>query len=382
MRDTLRAEGINSRIETEKAFFLELGTTLGEHMPADGDAVVLDPESTWVHQDDIFEHSSVEESEQGRCKAGSDSTDMQGLIRLVQRDIYSIYSLYCEFCDGRREKPFSLSYFRFIWKTDPNLKKYKRARQAANFGICSDCERFKRELLNTRLGTEERAEVKRQFNNHVQEMKQQRESYERRKKKAQEKPGEYMSVTLDCMTHAATTIPHPGSARLGKDLNGKERYGQKLQGVIFHGRGTHFYSAHDGLSQGANFTVECLHRALASELKEIDDSGAQRPSVLYVQADNVSDNKSHVLFDYAAFLVKTNIFTKVKICFLKPGHTHIDIDQKFSVINRHLKRQGTDAFTPSRFQSALTSAWKDPSNRPKVVCALEVVHDWRKFLES
>ena len=363
-----RSSSFSERADIVRGFFREYGDLYGEHMPHDDDS---------TNPADNFAQTTAESKTNG----GADE-DSDGVIRLVHRDIGAIFLLYAEFSDRLKVAPFSMSHFRNVWKTSPDLHKYKRARLAANFGICADCERFKRELLNTKMGSDERAKVKKEFASHLEQMKNQRAKYEKHKEKSRMHPETYLSVCLDCMTHKATTLPHPGSSRLAKDLNSKERFGSKLQGIIFHGRGTHFYSAHDGLSQGSNFTVECLHSALMTELQEIEAAGAQRPSVLYVQADNVTDNKSHVLIDYAALLVRTGVFKKVKIGFLKPGHTHIDIDQCFSVINRNLKKTGTDAFTISRFKTAIQTAWKCHTNRPKVVCFLNVIHDWRKLLET
>ena len=41
---------------------------------------------------------------------------------------------------------------------------------------------------------------------------------------------------------------------------------------------------------------------------------------------------------YMDEIVQIGVFEKVKVCFLYVGHTHEDIDQRFSVISRYLRQ--------------------------------------------
>eukprot|EP00854_Cymbomonas_tetramitiformis_P030110 gene30110-biopygen31374 len=63
------------------------------------------------------------------------------------------------------------------------------------------------------------------------------------------------------------------------------------------------------------------------------------PEVLYVQLDNVNTNKSKLMLAYAAWLVHTDVFRKVKLNFLLVGHTHENIDQMFSRFSVRLRRK-------------------------------------------
>ena len=64
------------------------------------------------------------------------------------------------------------------------------------------------------------------------------------------------------------------------------------------------------------------------------------PPTLRIQADNRSqENKNKYMFAFCAPLVALGHFREVQLSFLIVGHTHDDIDQRFSVISNILKRQ-------------------------------------------
>ena len=90
------------------------------------------------------------------------------------------------------------------------------------------------------------------------------------------------------------------------------------------------------------------------------------PSCLYLQFDNCyRENKNKFIFGLCALLVELKIVKKVsifeskklfllyivyilvhiqvKVNFLPVGHTHEDVDQLFSRISGHLKKQGAES---------------------------------------
>jgi hypothetical protein len=76
------------------------------------------------------------------------------------------------------------------------------------------------------------------------------------------------------------------------------------------------------------------------------------PDVLYLQLDNTTkDNKNRALLTYLDKIVKIGVLKKAKVGFLYVGHTHEDIDQRFSVISRHLKQH--DVLTMEAFLQVL-----------------------------
>ena len=74
-----------------------------------------------------------------------------------------------------------------------------------------------------------------------------------------------------------------------------------------------------------------------------DRRGGLLPLVLCIQADNCGrENKNQYMFAFCASLVGLGYFAEVYLSFLLVGHTHKDIDQRFSVISSTLKRLDID----------------------------------------
>lgn len=102
-----------------------------------------------------------------------------------------------------------------------------------------------------------------------------------------------------------------------------------------------------------------------------------------LQLDNCTDNKCAVVFAYAAYLVETGVFLVVELHFLPCGHTHIRIDQIFSVINKSCKKEGGDPpltfpLFQQRVKGAFSGIYKD---RIKTVTLLKGIHDWTSLLK-
>eukprot|EP00798_Chlamydomonas_sp_ICE-L_P018631 gene18631-biopygen27549 len=68
------------------------------------------------------------------------------------------------------------------------------------------------------------------------------------------------------------------------------------------------------------------------------------PRYCFLQMDNAAkDNKNAFMFAYLSLLVELGWFEQVYVHFLPPGHTHSNLDQKYSVISQALKNK--DVFT-------------------------------------
>ena len=68
------------------------------------------------------------------------------------------------------------------------------------------------------------------------------------------------------------------------------------------------------------------------------------PPTLRIQTDNCTrENKNIYMFALCATLVGLGFFQEVELSFLIVGHTHEDIDQRFSCISSTLKRSDVDS---------------------------------------
>jgi hypothetical protein len=57
----------------------------------------------------------------------------------------------------------------------------------------------------------------------------------------------------------------------------------------------------------------------------------------------MQENKNIYMFTLCAALVGLEYFQEVQLCFLIVGHTHEDIDQRFSIISNTFKRTNIDS---------------------------------------
>jgi len=68
--------------------------------------------------------------------------------------------------------------------------------------------------------------------------------------------------------------------------------------------------------------------------------GRDLPVNLVIQADNTCrETRNQFLFQWAAVLLLRGIFRSITFHFLPVGHTHLDLDQRFSIIATALSRQ-------------------------------------------
>ena len=114
-----------------------------------------------------------------------------------------------------------------------------------------------------------------------------------------------------------------------------------LYGILVHGEGLY-----------SDIWIDSHHKhdsnqVITSIMNVINDvrdcRGGLLPPVLRIQADNCGrENKNQYMFAFCATLVGLDYFAEVYLSFLLVGHTHEDIDQRFSVISSTLKLYDID----------------------------------------
>lgn len=82
----------------------------------------------------------------------------------------------------------------------------------------------------------------------------------------------------------------------------------------------------------------------ASEM--LRERGSQLPRHIVIQSDNTTrETRNQNLIKWGAHLICSEIFDSVTFCFFKVGHTHCEVDQRFSVL-AHCLNQCTGLQTP------------------------------------
>ena len=209
----------------------------------------------------------------------------------------------------------------------------------SQFSKCQICWKYQTCLEASNTNPTQKQLVREQLNLHQALQVEERRDYWKTKNSAILYPNESLCLIVDGMDQNKTMVP-----KLQQVVKGIEgRYVKThLCGVLVHGEGLY-----------SDVWIDSHHKhdsnqVVTSIMHVIDDVRARRggklPPVLRIQADNCGrENKNQYMFVFCAVLVGLRYFVEVYLSFLLVGHTHEDIDQRFSVISGTLKRQDIDS---------------------------------------
>lgn len=101
-----------------------------------------------------------------------------------------------------------------------------------------------------------------------------------------------------------------------------------------------YYLLASDAMQDSNMQLTLLSHTLDKVCTKLAQSGRQVPQNLVVQADNTCrETRNQWAFKWAAILLLRGLFRSITFNFLPVGHTHLDLDQRFSIITTALSRQ-------------------------------------------
>jgi hypothetical protein len=206
------------------------------------------------------------------------------------------------------------SYFCRTWRTNKALS-YIKVRRYLKFSKCQDCITLRGRLPPDFHGThlERHKEVKlrrRQYKEHIEDVKTERAGYWGRRRNACLRPEETLSMIVDGADVRDDGIPHFHQKSYA--LQGCFKLGVHTFGVIVHGSGPFIYLVQDHVKlgefclcvvlktltcvylSGANVTIEVIQRTL----KKLQDSGRNFPPHLDLQLDNTckqNKNRSSII---------------------------------------------------------------------------------------
>ena len=310
------------------------------------------------------------------CLAEGSNEDTLIIPRMEKKMVWEEYKA------AEGEDAASESLFMQTWRTHPLLAHVQMARKIRNFQLCTTCHRINEGITAAHKAhktTELEKWRKIRREHHSLQRGERLSYYKRRREAASDLSGEeYLSIILDKWDSAKTTVPF--WAREPSFLGAQEKH-QMLQqhvlGVIVHGQPHtyYLYTFNDNLKGDANMNIEGIRRTLLKHL----EGGRHMPRILYVQADNASDNKNFAMIAFLALLVFHGYVEEVQLSFLIVGHTHEDIDQFFSVLTKHLMNLKV-VKTPQAFQTEIEKA--SSGKRRKVVArTVDAVLNWTDALK-
>jgi hypothetical protein len=145
---------------------------------------------------------------------------------------------------------------------------------------------------------------------------------------------QYMSLIIDGMDQNTTWVP-----KFKQSVKGIESRFIKthLCGVLVHGIGLY---CHVWIDAHHKHDSNQVVTSIMEVIKDVKRRHGRLPPYLRIQADNCGrENKNVYILALCGTLVALGIFKEIQLSFLIVGHTHEDIDQRFSTISSALKRQ-------------------------------------------
>lgn len=239
-------------------------------------------------------------------------------------------------------------------------------------GRCRFCMEYQERCHKLRT-PQEIADLKEAARLHHELHSTERTLYESRADQAHKHSDNIASIVLDCPKGYA--VPHHQPET--KDTWSAPKIDIDAVGSISHSTSSqHYYFYLPQWIKGPNLIITCLFLQITTMLTSLSINNL-KPAVLWLQLDNASsENKNRWMLAFLCWLVHHHWFFEIMVCFLPPGHTHIDIDQMFSTLaiwlSTHSAHYITDLITK------LPLCYKSATTRPSG-SVIPTVFNWKGF---
>ena len=241
-----------------------------------------------------------------------------------------------------------------------------RARGFKKCEICTTLQDKYRDVMSKRGSQAQKDAIRQKYMLHLKEVRECRDIYAFTKYLSSKDP-ELLSAALDAAAQHGHRLP------ILKSENPKFRAMEKLQmkitGFLAHGEEKGYYAVvtPPWVKHGASLTCTVLMQLVAWGVLK----GKKR---LYLQIDGASDNVAYTALYFAVWLLLMSqqrrfgdllVLEEIRLSRLPVGHTHIDIDQVFSVLSRWIWGTRTnqhlpdDVFMPAEFEKVIALAHKN-----------------------
>ncbi|XP_063954176.1 uncharacterized protein LOC135153857 [Lytechinus pictus] len=258
-------------------------------------------------------------------------------------DIGDVYDVYCQHYYNQ-EQQITRTRFKQLWKEYYSHVSFPKITRMTKCNVCI----LAKDLVSKTSDPQTRKMLVKERDEHLKRQWGERNAYYKRKAEASSNSEGIISVIVDGMDQAKTYLPHFKGWSNPKDCD-KYRLQPHIEGCLVHGRTFYAYLVLED-SHDSNMVINTLMKALVKE-----SAGRPLPSTLYLQQDNCwRENKNRFFIGFMAYLVAMHIFNEVQMSFLMVGHTHEDIDQRFSCISRSLKHR--DARTLPELQRVIVDS--------------------------
>jgi hypothetical protein len=230
---------------------------------------------------------------------------------------------------GKISPRITLKYFYHIWQ---KVFWWCFIKSWTHFAKCDECTNFKNEAITATEADFMNLTTKQKV--HKGTVTLGRSRFMLRQTLAKLFPKYFVHIEIDGMDNAKTNVPR---TRYGTHAKTVEATGEPLQtrllGCLVESIGFFAFWTWPTYRQGTALTWTALIWTINFLISK---EGFVAP-ILFLQLDNCGkDNKNQIAFAFLGYLVYVGVFKEVYMHFLPVGHTHIDIDQRFSNVSQKI----------------------------------------------
>ena len=249
------------------------------------------------------------------------------------------------------------TFIKFMKKEFTNIRFPRKTRLAR----CNFCTSINSRRLKCTT-EDERSLLKDEIDLHLTIAKTERITYHERRNHAMRNSRKIASLIID----GSEKIKLPNIVPIPKQLSRAKVLEVGVVGTICHNldRKTIYLTPPD-FPKGSELNISILFQQISTMLSfydslnyddnSNDNNNTERPSILFLQMDNGSENKNRWMFGFLSMLIYWEWFIEINVYFLQPGHTHEDVDQMFSRISTQLDKH-TIGSIPSLITALTTSS--------------------------
>ncbi len=313
--------------------------------------------------------------------------DTKYIPHCTLQELYEEYGIWTSTPDDE-QKPASYSTFYRLWQE--TWRHNIGIRQVCQHGKCAQCEVLKKKLKDSATD-EETKRLRGQYRIHVEQISADRVVYSRFRSMSEEATAvdsvgkieddhSVLSIVADGMDQSKFKLPRNTSA--SKDLEGLWRPQAHLFGITVHGVAEMFFLTSEDMKKNASATVEQLSVALERTNDILQARNARMPQHIAIQMDNcIRENKNTTMLLWAAVLVCRKVFASISLNFFTVGHTHLDQDQRFTVLATALARaeviEDLDGVAERIRQFVPTAR-----AREQIIEKMEAFRDWTEYFQA
>ncbi|CAK0867742.1 unnamed protein product [Prorocentrum cordatum] len=303
---------------------------------------------------------------------------------LVSTTITELFDHFESWCAGAGIEACSYSTFLNVWNKNWN-NTHLRMRKLSPHARCEDCARFA-EARKRAETDEQRRDIMHQYYEHLKGQYEDRTVYSRieslseaalaQDSKKKKDHTSILSLAIDGMDQAKFRLPRNlCSSKLWDKLWRPQVH---MVGVLVNGSSDHYFLEDQDMKKDASNNCELLSITIQRVVDECKAKNIPLPMHLHVHADNTGrEQKNKTGLGFLGVLVGKKIFTTATQSHFMKGHTHFQLDQKFSTIGSRLASTGVME-TIQDFKLAIEQSFET-----NLSCTIvDGSRDWKSLLEN